>query len=93
MPQHPSSRFAHLLPLRAIVNATALVTLNKTDLSDHAGRIPDGLLDDIDRGLRALSLEVPPSNRSTRCASSSGRGRMSRPDVTFLGLTSVWSYG
>jgi mRNA interferase MazF len=36
------------------VNVTALVTLNKSDLSDHSGKIPSRLLDDIDRGLRRV---------------------------------------
>lgn len=38
----------------SVVNVTALVTLNKSDLADHAGIVPDGLLEDIDRGLRRV---------------------------------------
>jgi mRNA interferase MazF len=34
------------------VNVTAVVTLNKTDLSEQAGRPPLALLREIDRGLR-----------------------------------------
>jgi mRNA interferase MazF len=45
------------LPRDSVVNVTALVTLNKNDLIDQAGSVPDGLLEDIDRGLRrVLSL-------------------------------------
>jgi len=36
----------------SVVNVTALVTLNKTDLDQHAGRTPLSLLQEIDRGLR-----------------------------------------
>jgi mRNA interferase MazF len=42
------------LPRDSVVNVTALATLNKSDLSDHSGQIPDSLLDDIDRGLRRV---------------------------------------
>lgn len=45
------------LPRDSVVNVTALVTLDKTDLSDYAGQTPDGLLVDIERGLR-LVLEL-----------------------------------
>jgi len=45
------------LPHDSVVNVTALVTLNKTDLDQHAGRAPLSLLREIDRGLRtSLSL-------------------------------------
>ena len=45
------------LPRDSVVNVTALVTLNKNDLIDEAGIVPDGLLEDIDSGLRrVLSL-------------------------------------
>jgi mRNA interferase MazF len=46
------------LPRDSVVNVTALVTLDKRDLLDpggrssRAGRVPDTLMDDIDRGLR-----------------------------------------
>ncbi len=40
------------LPQDSVVNVTALVTLNKTDLAQHAGRAPLSLLREIDRGLR-----------------------------------------
>lgn len=36
----------------SVVNITALVTLNKTDLDQYAGRAPLSLLREIDRGLR-----------------------------------------
>lgn len=38
------------LPRGSVVNVTALVTLDKSDLSDHAVRIPDSLLDEVDCG-------------------------------------------
>ncbi|NMM22928.1 MAG: type II toxin-antitoxin system PemK/MazF family toxin [Phycicoccus sp.] len=40
------------LPRDSVVNVTALVTLNKADLSDQAGQAPLALLREIDRGLR-----------------------------------------
>jgi mRNA interferase MazF len=45
------------LPKDSVVNVTAVVTLNKSDLSDQAGQAPLALLREIDRGLRhALDL-------------------------------------
>lgn len=45
------------LPRDSVVNVTALVTLNKADLSEHVVQVPSRLLDDVDRGLRrVLSL-------------------------------------
>ena len=45
------------LPRDSVVNVTALVTLNKSDLSEQVGQVPNRLLDDVDRGLRrVLSL-------------------------------------
>lgn len=45
------------LPRDSVVDVTAVVTLNKTDLVDHAGDAPTGLLREIDTGLRhALDL-------------------------------------
>jgi len=40
------------LPKDSVVNVTAVVTLNKTDLSEQAGKAPLALLRGIDRGLR-----------------------------------------
>jgi mRNA interferase MazF len=40
------------LPRDSVVNVTALVTLDKTDLGTQAGHLPDSLMDDVDRGLR-----------------------------------------
>ena len=40
------------LPKDSVVNVTAVVTLNKTDLSDQTGQAPLALLREIDRGLR-----------------------------------------
>jgi mRNA interferase MazF len=45
------------LPRDSVVNVTALVTLNKPDLTDSLRQIPERLLEDVDRGLRlVLSL-------------------------------------
>jgi mRNA interferase MazF len=40
------------LPGDSVVNVTALVTLDKTDLGEPAGRLPASLMNDVDRGLR-----------------------------------------
>jgi len=40
------------LPKDSVVNVTAVVTLDKTDLSEQAGQAPLALLREIDRGLR-----------------------------------------
>ena len=40
------------LPRDSVVNVTAVVTLNKTELSERAGLAPLALLGEIDRGLR-----------------------------------------
>lgn len=42
------------LPRDSVVNITALVTLNKTDLADRIGDVPASLMHDIDRGLRRV---------------------------------------
>lgn len=42
------------LPRDSVVNVTALVTLNKSDLSDQAGHVPDSLVDEVNRGLRRV---------------------------------------
>jgi mRNA interferase MazF len=42
------------LPRDSVVNVTALVTLDKTDLNSQAGQLPDFLMDDVDRGLRRV---------------------------------------
>jgi mRNA interferase MazF len=42
------------LPRDSVVNVTALVTLDKTDLDSQAGHLPDALMDDVDRGLRRV---------------------------------------
>ena len=45
------------LPRDSVVNVTALVTLNKTDLTDRVGRLLPSLMNEVDRGLRrALGL-------------------------------------
>ena len=45
------------LPRDPVGNVTSLVTVNKSDLSEQVGQIPNPLLDDVDRGLhRVLSL-------------------------------------
>ena len=45
------------LPRDSVVNVTAVVTLNKADLTEHAGAAPLALLREIDRGLRT-SLDL-----------------------------------
>ncbi len=42
------------LPRDSVVNATAIVTLNKTELTEHAGTAPLALLREVDRGLRRV---------------------------------------
>lgn len=42
------------LPRDSVVNVTAVVTLNKSDLSDYVGHVPDSLLHEVDRGLRRV---------------------------------------
>ncbi len=40
------------LPRDSLVNITALVTLDKSDLDAEAGHLPPSLMEDVDRGLR-----------------------------------------
>ena len=42
------------LPKDSIINVTALVTLDKTDLEEPVGYAPASLMDDVDRGLRRV---------------------------------------
>lgn len=42
------------LPRDSVVNVTALVTLNKTDLTDRVGSLPLSLMNDVDAGLRRV---------------------------------------
>jgi mRNA interferase MazF len=42
------------LPKDSVVNITALVTLNKTDLSPAVARLPASLMHEVDRGLRRV---------------------------------------
>jgi mRNA interferase MazF len=42
------------LPKDSVVNVTALVTLDKTDLEAPTGHLPASLMDDVDRGLRRV---------------------------------------
>ena len=42
------------LPRDSVVNVTALITLDKTDLTDRAGTAPPSLLDEVGRGLRQV---------------------------------------
>jgi mRNA-degrading endonuclease toxin of MazEF toxin-antitoxin module len=37
-----------------VVNVTALVTLNKTDLDAETGHLPTALMSNVDRGLRRV---------------------------------------
>jgi mRNA interferase MazF len=38
----------------SVVNVTALVTLNKDELQGPVGQVPDGLMRDVDAGLRRV---------------------------------------
>lgn len=42
------------LPKDSVVNVTALVTFDKTDLGEAVATVPGYLIDDVDRGLRRL---------------------------------------
>ena len=42
------------LPKDSVINVTAIVTLNKTDLGDPVAILPRYLTDDVDRGLRRV---------------------------------------
>jgi mRNA interferase MazF len=42
------------LPRDSVVNVTALVTLDKTDLDPPVGRLPESLMHEVDRGLRRV---------------------------------------
>jgi mRNA interferase MazF len=42
------------LPKDSVVNVTALVTLDKTDLDEETGHLPPALMSDVDRGLRRV---------------------------------------
>jgi mRNA interferase MazF len=42
------------LPKDSVVNLTALVTLDKTDLEPPVGNLPTSLMNDVDRGLRRV---------------------------------------
>src|ERR1700735_3255314 len=42
------------LPKDSVVNVTAIVTLDKTDLDAETGQLPASLMSDVDRGLRRV---------------------------------------
>lgn len=42
------------LPKDSVVNVTALITLNKTDLESSVGQLPESLVTDVSRGLRRV---------------------------------------
>lgn len=42
------------LPRDSVVNVTALVTLNRSDLIPRVGQVPTNLMHDLDRGLRRV---------------------------------------
>jgi len=42
------------LPKDSVVNVTALITLDKTDLGDEVGQLPAALMSEVDRGLRRV---------------------------------------
>jgi mRNA interferase MazF len=47
-------RAATGLPRDSVVNVTALVTLNKSDLGERTGTVPLSVMKDVDRGLRRV---------------------------------------
>jgi mRNA interferase MazF len=42
------------LPKDSVINVTALVTLDKTDLEAAVGHVPASLMSEVDRGLRRV---------------------------------------
>lgn len=42
------------LPRDSVVNVTALVTLEKTDLQAETGRLPAALMHEVNRGLKSI---------------------------------------
>ena len=42
------------LPRDSVVNVTALVALDKTDLTDRVGAVPASLMSEVNRGLRRV---------------------------------------
>lgn len=42
------------LPRDSVLNVTALVTLNKTNLAERVGHVPSSLMQNIDDGLRQV---------------------------------------
>jgi mRNA interferase MazF len=42
------------LPRDSVVNVTALVTLDKTDLDPAVGQLPTSVMHEVDRGLRRI---------------------------------------
>ncbi|MGH3359001.1 MAG: type II toxin-antitoxin system PemK/MazF family toxin [Nocardioidaceae bacterium] len=42
------------LPRDSVVNVTAVVTLDKSDLSEAVGEVPSPLMQEVDRGLRRV---------------------------------------
>lgn len=42
------------LPRDSVVNVTALVTLNKSDLTERTGQVPESVMGDVDQGLRRI---------------------------------------
>ena len=42
------------LPRDSVINVTALVTLDKSDLDEEVGHVPASLMTEVDRGLRRV---------------------------------------
>ena len=42
------------LPRDSVINVTALVTVDKDELDEPIGQVPDYLMQDVDRGLRQV---------------------------------------
>ena len=66
------------LPKDSVINVTALVTLDKTDLEEPVGYAPASLMDDVDRGLRRVlgPLTATRSQRQMRMHSGPRRQRL-----------------
>ena len=42
------------LPKDSVVNVTALVTVDETDIDDETGQLPPALMTEVDQGLRRV---------------------------------------
>lgn len=69
------------LPRDSVVNVTALVTLDKTDLDPAVGQLPASLMHEVDRGLRRVLglLSRHPARRSSGSDTRPGSARIGPP--------------